>query len=141
MLSDGSARFLQGAGIDQPLQVDTSLNGSSYLKDHLGSASQLLDTLNGSRKARLDYTSYGKLEGNERNPMPSNPSPIPAGKMTAPACCITGRGIMIPSRGCSSIGAAGSYQGIAHNWVTSAIYTCQKDVIQYWKSASKKHKY
>lgn len=25
LLSDGSSRFLQGAGIDQPLQLDTSL--------------------------------------------------------------------------------------------------------------------
>ena len=73
MLSDGSSRFLQGAGIDQPLQLDTSLGSQSYLQDHLGSTSQLVDSLNGNSKARYDYKSYGKLEGDGNNFQPSNP--------------------------------------------------------------------
>jgi hypothetical protein len=141
MLSDGSARFLQGTGIDQPLQVDTSLSSSSYLQDHLGSASQLVDALNSSRKARYDYTSYGKLEGDERNPIPSHPFTYTGREDNVMGRLYYRARYYDPEPGCSSIGVAGSYQGIAHNWVTSAIYTCQKDVIQYWKSASKKHKY
>ncbi len=45
----------------------------SYLQDHQGSTSQLVDSLNGSSKARYDYKSYGKLEGNGNNPQVSNP--------------------------------------------------------------------
>jgi RHS repeat-associated protein len=60
ILSDGTSSFLNGAGIDAPLQVDDK----SYLQDHLGSASQLLDAVTGNSKARYDYKSYGTLEGN-----------------------------------------------------------------------------
>lgn len=60
-------------GIDQPLQLDTSLGSQSYLQDHLGSTSQLVDSLNGNSKARYDYKSYGQLEGNGNNPQTSNP--------------------------------------------------------------------
>jgi RHS repeat-associated protein len=60
ILSDGTSSFLNGAGIDAPLQVDDK----SYLQDHLGSASQLLDAVTGNSKARYDYKSYGALEGN-----------------------------------------------------------------------------
>ncbi len=73
LLSDGSSRFLQGAGIDQSLQQETSLGSQSYLQDHLGSTSQLVDSLNGNSKARYDYKSYGKLEGDGNNPQASNP--------------------------------------------------------------------
>ncbi len=73
LLSDGTSRFLHGTGIDQPLQLDTSLGTQSYLQDHLGSTSQLVDSLNGNSKARYDYKSYGKLEGEGNNPQASNP--------------------------------------------------------------------
>ncbi len=73
LLSDGSSRFLQGASIDQPLQLDTNLGSQSYLQDHLGSTSQLIDSLNGNSKTRYDYKSYGKLEGDGNNPQASNP--------------------------------------------------------------------
>ena len=55
------------------MKTKLSTGSLSYLQDHLGSTSQLLDTLNASRKARYDYTSYGKLEGGERNPLAANP--------------------------------------------------------------------
>jgi hypothetical protein len=66
MLSDGTSKFLHGSGMDQPLQLDGNSGSLSYLSDHLGSTSQLLDG-NGTRKARYDYQSYGKLEGNSSN--------------------------------------------------------------------------
>jgi RHS repeat-associated protein len=72
VLSDGSAKFLHGAGIDQPLQVDSGTLSASYLQDRLGSTSQLVDSANGSVKTRYDYKSYGKLEGNLANPQSSN---------------------------------------------------------------------
>lgn len=72
MLSDGSSKFLDGAGIDEHLQADTLAGSLSYLNDHLGSTSQLLDSVNGLSKASLDYKSYGKLEGDIANPLPTN---------------------------------------------------------------------
>jgi RHS repeat-associated protein len=72
LLSDGTSKFLHGSGIDQPLQLDGNSGSLSYLSDHLGSTSQLLDG-NGTRKARYDYQSYGQLEGNSSNPLASNP--------------------------------------------------------------------
>jgi RHS repeat-associated protein len=73
LLSDGSSKFLHGAGIDQPLQLDGPTGSQSYLQDHLGSTSQLLDSTTALSKARLDYKSYGKLEGDIANPQPANP--------------------------------------------------------------------
>jgi RHS repeat-associated protein len=73
VLSDGTAKFLHGAGIDQPLQVDSGTLSASYLQDRLGSTSQLVDSANGSVKTRYDYKSYGKLEGHLANPQPANP--------------------------------------------------------------------
>ncbi|HEV8718953.1 MAG TPA: RHS repeat-associated core domain-containing protein, partial [Candidatus Binatia bacterium] len=72
MLSDGASRFLHGAGIDEPLQMDNGAASLSYLQDHLGSSSQLLDALNGASQARYDYESYGLLEGDIANPQPAN---------------------------------------------------------------------
>lgn len=72
-LSDGSSKFLHGAGVDEALQIDTANGSMSYLQDHLGSTSQLMDALNANSKARLDYKSYGKLEGDVSNPEPKNP--------------------------------------------------------------------
>jgi RHS repeat-associated protein len=73
LLSDGSSKFLYGTGIDEHLQADLSTGSVSYLGDHLGSTSQLLDSTNALAKARLDYKSYGKLEGDIANPAPANP--------------------------------------------------------------------
>jgi RHS repeat-associated protein len=73
VLSDGTSKFLHGAGIDQPLQVDSGTLSASYLQDRLGSTSQLVDSANGSVKTRYDYKSYGKLEGGIANPESRNP--------------------------------------------------------------------
>jgi hypothetical protein len=55
------------------LQVDSGTLSASYLQDRLGSTSQLVDSANGSVKARYDYKSYGKLEGGIVNPESRNP--------------------------------------------------------------------
>lgn len=73
LLSDGRSRFLDGAGIDEHLQVDTATGSLSYLGDHLGSTSRLLDALNGQSKAHYDYTSYGLPEGDEGGLKQNNP--------------------------------------------------------------------
>jgi RHS repeat-associated protein len=73
VLSDGTSKFLHGAGIDQPLQLDSGTLSASYLQDRLGSTSQLVDAANATAKARLDYKSYGKLEGGLANPESRNP--------------------------------------------------------------------
>jgi RHS repeat-associated protein len=73
ILSDGSSKFLHGVGIDEPLQADGPMGSQSYLQDHLSSTSQLLDSTTALSKARLDYKSYGKLEGDITNPQPANP--------------------------------------------------------------------
>jgi RHS repeat-associated protein len=72
-LSDGNAKFLHGAGIDEPLQVDSPTLSSSYLQDHLGSTSQLANALNGQSQTRYEYNSYGKLEGDAVNSSLTNP--------------------------------------------------------------------
>ena len=72
VLSDGTSRFLHGAGMDEPLELSNNLTSLTYVQDHLGSTSQLLDGLGNSRN-RYDYNSYGKLEGNASNPQPANP--------------------------------------------------------------------
>jgi RHS repeat-associated protein len=70
---DVLSKFLHGAGMDEPLQVDSATLSASYLQDRLGSTSQLLDSANGSVKTRYDYKSYGKLEGGLANPESRNP--------------------------------------------------------------------
>ena len=74
VLSDGSSTFLHGgAGVDEHLAISGPNNLKvDYLTDHLGSSSQLIDSSTSLSKARLDYKSYGKLEGDVSNPL-SNP--------------------------------------------------------------------
>ena len=67
------ARFKHGPSIDEPLQLTSATAHLSYLQDPLGSTTQLIDANNAQPKARLDYKSYGKLEGNIPNPNPANP--------------------------------------------------------------------
>ena len=74
VLSDGSSNFLHGVGVDEHLNVSGPNNlRADYLTDHLGSTNQLIDSSNVLSKARLDYKSYGKLEGDSSNPVASNP--------------------------------------------------------------------
>jgi RHS repeat-associated protein len=73
LLSDGSSKFLHGVGVDEPLEIKSTTLNANYLSDHLGSTSQLLDSTTALSKARLDYKSYGKLEGDITNPQPTNP--------------------------------------------------------------------
>jgi RHS repeat-associated protein len=73
MLSNGNAQFLDGAGIDEHLQLKAGSLNADYLTDHLGSTSHLVDSTNGQAKARLDYTSYGALEADDTNPLTANP--------------------------------------------------------------------
>jgi RHS repeat-associated protein len=73
MLSDSASKFLHGAGIDEPLEINSPTLNANYLTDHLGSTSQLLDATTALSKARLDYKSYGKLEGDVSNPASANP--------------------------------------------------------------------
>jgi RHS repeat-associated protein len=73
MLSNGSAQFLDGAGLDEHLQLKAGTLNADYLTDHLGSTAQLIDSANGQAKARLDYASYGALEADDRNPLTANP--------------------------------------------------------------------
>ncbi|MCE3234203.1 MAG: RhsA [Vampirovibrio sp.] len=73
MLSNGNAQFLDGAGIDEHLQLKVGTLNADYLTDHLGSTSHLVNSANGQGKARLDYSSYGALEADDRNPLTANP--------------------------------------------------------------------
>lgn len=73
LLSDGQSKFLDGFSLDEHLQVDSPNTSQSFLQDHLGSVSQLLDSTNGSSKTRYDYQSYGKLEGDLSNRSLTNP--------------------------------------------------------------------
>jgi RHS repeat-associated protein len=54
------------------LEVNSPTLNANYLTDHLGSTSQPLDSTTALSKARLDYKSYGKLEGDVSNSAPAN---------------------------------------------------------------------
>ena len=72
LLSDGTNKFLNGASLDETLQQENTAGSTSYLHDHLGSTSHLLNSA-GASIARYDYKAYGKLEGDIANPMSTNP--------------------------------------------------------------------
>ena len=71
LLSDGTTSYLNGAGLDEPLQMTASSNTYSYLQDHLGSTTRLVNASSGTLVGRYFYTSYGKLD-NQSNPVAAN---------------------------------------------------------------------
>lgn len=71
MLGDGSNTYLHGAGIDEPLQVNTDSSLFNYLSDHLGSVTKLSDNT-GSSVAQYFYGPYGK-QLSSSTPLAGNP--------------------------------------------------------------------
>lgn len=71
LLSDGASTFLNGVGIDEPLQLANGSNVRSHLKDIRGSVSRLVNASSGAAVSQNFYTAYGKLENNASNPAPN----------------------------------------------------------------------
>jgi RHS repeat-associated protein len=71
MLSNGTSLFLNGASIDEPLQVDTSGTVGRYLADHLGSITRVTDNT-GVPTAQYAYDPYGSLLTSS-TPLAANP--------------------------------------------------------------------
>ena len=47
ILTDGRSKFLHGAGIDEPVQMEGANQSLSYLSDYVGSTTQLFDIATG----------------------------------------------------------------------------------------------
>ncbi|WP_334188076.1 RHS repeat-associated core domain-containing protein [Noviherbaspirillum sp.] len=73
MLRNGESSFLHGTGIDEVLELTTSSDALSYLHDHAGSTSALVNATTGQTTADYHYKSYGAMEARQSNPVPRNP--------------------------------------------------------------------
>lgn len=59
LISDGINKYINGAGIDEPLQATDSSSTSSYLSNHLGSITQPTNA-SGASLGKYQYMPYGK---------------------------------------------------------------------------------
>jgi RHS repeat-associated protein len=71
MVADGTNKYLNGASLDEPLQLDTGSNTHSYLADHLGSVTRLTNAT-GAGTGQYVYGPYGS-QLSSSSPLAGNP--------------------------------------------------------------------